>query len=186
MDWTLRTPTITIDDISGDHSELLARDRIATHLESPYWIVPLPIGARRRLGDVIGHSATWSPDGHQLIYASGFDLYVANHDGSAPRKLLGLSDMAFDLTFSPDGHRIRFSLGNPFAGNTSMWEVGINGAGLLLYFLAGITQLGSAVVNGHRTGAISFSSAPTAREQICGHCPNMRPCCDVAHRFRYN
>jgi serine/threonine protein kinase/Tol biopolymer transport system component len=121
---------IVINDISRDHSELLARDIIATEAEVPYWIVPLPIGTRRRLGDVIGHSAAWSPDGHQLVYASGFDLYVANHDGSAPRKLLGLSDVAFDLTFSPDGRRIRFSIGNPFAGNTSIWEVGVDGAGL--------------------------------------------------------
>ena len=121
---------IRIADISKDHSELLAVERIATQLEGPYWIVPLPIGSRRRLGDVIGHSAAWSPDGHQVVYASGFDIYVANHDGSVPRKLVGLSDVAFGLTFSPDGRRIRFTLGDPFSGNTSLWEVRADGTGL--------------------------------------------------------
>ncbi len=121
---------ISIDDISADHSELLARDRVATEQEDPYWIVPLPTGTRRRLGDVAGHSAAWSPDGRQLVYARGFDLYIANHDGSAPRKLLSLPDTASDLTFRPDGSQIRFTLGALFTGNTSLWEARTDGTGL--------------------------------------------------------
>jgi serine/threonine protein kinase len=121
---------IETDDISADHSELLARDHIATEMEDPYWIVPLPTGARRRLGDVAGHSAAWSPDRRQLVYASGFDLYVANHDGSAPRKLLSLPESASDLTFRPDGSQIRFTIGTPFTGNTSLWEARADGTGL--------------------------------------------------------
>jgi serine/threonine protein kinase/Tol biopolymer transport system component len=121
---------MNVEDISKDHSELLAGDRVGTEPEAPYWIVPLPIGTRRRLGDVTGHSAAWSPDGAQLVYANGSDLYVGNHNGSAPRKLLSVSDVAHDLTFSPDGRRIRFTLGNPFTGNTSLWEVRADGIGL--------------------------------------------------------
>jgi eukaryotic-like serine/threonine-protein kinase len=121
---------INIQDISSDHSELLAGDQVGTELEAPYWIVPLPIGTRRRLGDVTGHSAAWSPDGRQLIYANGSDLYVANHDGSAPRKLLSVPDSASDLTFSPDGSLIRFTLGTRFTGNTSLWEARADGTGL--------------------------------------------------------
>ncbi|HXN51762.1 MAG TPA: protein kinase [Candidatus Acidoferrum sp.] len=119
---------ILIDDISFDHSELLARDQVGTEEEDPYWIVPLPVGARRRLGDVSGHSAAWSPDGRQLVYANGSDLYVANHDGTAPQKLAILPGRANYLTFSPDG-RIRFALGVPFTGNTSLWEVRADGTG---------------------------------------------------------
>ena len=40
--------SIDINDISADHSELLAVDRVGTELEDPYWIVPLPTGSRRR------------------------------------------------------------------------------------------------------------------------------------------
>jgi eukaryotic-like serine/threonine-protein kinase len=121
---------IEIDAISSDHSELLARDHVATERDDPYWIVPLPTGTRRRLGDVIGHSATWSPDGRQLLYANGSDLFVGNPDGSASRKLLSLPDSAYDLTFSPDGRRIRFTLGALFTGNTSLWEARADGSGL--------------------------------------------------------
>jgi eukaryotic-like serine/threonine-protein kinase len=122
--------SIEIDAISADHSALLARDHLGTEPEDPYWIVHLPTGTRRRLGDVIGHSATWSPDGRQLIYAHGSDLFVANQDGSASRKLLSLPDSAHYLAFSPDGNRIRFTLGSPFTGNTSMWETRADGTGL--------------------------------------------------------
>src|SRR5437588_640178 len=122
--------SIQTNDISADGSELLARDLVATELEDPFWIVPLPTGTRRRLGGVVGHSAAWSLDGRQLVYANASDLYVASHDGSAPRKLLSLPDRAGNLTFSPDGGRIRFTLGERFTGNSSLWEAHADGTGL--------------------------------------------------------
>src|SRR5262249_30431097 len=122
---------VAISDISSDHSELLVGDRLAgSDREDPYWIVPLPAGAPRRLGEVMAHSAAWSPDGRHLLYANGADLYVADRDGSAPRKLLSLPERAFDLTFSPGGDRIRFTQGEPFTGNTSLWEARVDGTGL--------------------------------------------------------
>ncbi len=122
--------SIEINDISADHSELLARDRIATELEDPYWSVPLPTGSRRRVGDVVGHAAAWTPDRQHLIYANGQDIYIASHDGSGPRKLLSLGERASNLIISPDGNRIRFEIGNPFSGNTALWEARVDGTGL--------------------------------------------------------
>jgi serine/threonine protein kinase/Tol biopolymer transport system component len=122
--------SMTIDDISANHSELLARDRIGTELEDPYWSVPLPTGSRRRLGDVVGHAAVWSPDRQQLIYANGRDIYIANHDGSGPRKLLSLPEIASGIAIAPDGSRMRLVLGNAFSGNTALWDVRIDGTGL--------------------------------------------------------
>jgi eukaryotic-like serine/threonine-protein kinase len=122
--------SIEIDDISADHSELLCRDRTGTELEDPYWSVSLPTGSRRRLGDVVGHAAAWSPDRQQLIYANGPDIYIANHDGSGPHKLLSLPERASSIVIAPDGSRIRFALGNPFSGNTAMWEALVDGTGL--------------------------------------------------------
>jgi serine/threonine protein kinase/Tol biopolymer transport system component len=122
--------SIDINDISADHSELLAVDRIGTEPEDPYWIVPLPTGSRRRLADVVGHAAVWSPDRQHLIYANGPDIYIANHEGSAPRKLLSLPGRASSLIISPDGSRIRFAVGNRFSGNTALWEARVDGSGL--------------------------------------------------------
>jgi Tol biopolymer transport system component len=122
--------SIEINGISADHSELLARDRIATELEDPYWSVPLPTGSRRRVADVVGHAAAWTPDRQHLIYANGQDIYIANHDGSGPRKLLSLPGTASNIIISPDGSRMRFEIGNPFSGNTALWEARVDGTGL--------------------------------------------------------
>jgi Tol biopolymer transport system component len=119
-----------ISDISADRSELLASDNVATESEDPFWIVPLPTGAPRRLGDVMGHAAAWSPNGQQLVYANGSDLYVANRDGTSPRLLMHVPGRAHELTFSPDGVRMRFTLGEPFTGNTALWEARADGTGL--------------------------------------------------------
>jgi eukaryotic-like serine/threonine-protein kinase len=121
---------IQIADISHDHSELLAYDFVGTEAEDQLWIVPLPTGAPRRLGDVRGHGAAWSPDGRQLVYASGVDLYVAIGDGGAPKKLLSAPGRAYDLTFSPDGARIRFTVGDFFTHNLSLWEARADGTEL--------------------------------------------------------
>ena len=122
--------SIEINDISADHSELLARDRIGTEPEDPYWSVPLPTGSRRRLGDVVGHAAAWSPDRQHLLYANGQDIYIANQDGSGSRKLLSLPESASKIIISPDGSRMRFEIGNPFSGNTALWEARGDGTGL--------------------------------------------------------
>jgi serine/threonine protein kinase/Tol biopolymer transport system component len=121
---------IEINAISADHSEILALDRIGTEQEDPYWVVPLPTGPRRRLGDAVGHAAAWSPDQQHLIYANGTDIYIANHDGSGPRKLLSLPGTASNVIISPDGSRIRFAIGNRFSGNAAMWEARADGTGL--------------------------------------------------------
>ena len=45
-------------------------------------------GSPRRLGDITAHDGAFSPDGRQMLFASGNSLYLAKSDGSAPRKLL--------------------------------------------------------------------------------------------------
>ncbi len=75
-------------DISGDHSQMLVLDTVATAPDSKFWSVPLPSGTPRHLGDVNGRDGTWSPDGRHLLFAKGDDIYQANADGSEPRKLV--------------------------------------------------------------------------------------------------
>ncbi len=88
-------------DISPDHSQLLVASFVGTELADPFWIVPLPAGSPRRLGDITGHDATFSPDGRQLIYAKGKDLFLAKSDGSESRKLLTAPGVPNAIKFSP-------------------------------------------------------------------------------------
>ena len=50
--------------------------------EVPIYILPLPAGLPRRVGDILAHDASWSPNGEQIVYARGNELFLAKPDGS--------------------------------------------------------------------------------------------------------
>ena len=104
--------TMSIADISPDRSQLLVNTGEGTGTRvAPFWILPLPTGSLRRLGDIAGSGASWSPDGRQLVFIQGADLYLANADGTGAHLLVSAPGYAFAAAFSPDGKRIRFSVG---------------------------------------------------------------------------
>jgi eukaryotic-like serine/threonine-protein kinase len=117
-------------DISPDHSQLLVIAFVGTESDAPLWVVPLPAGSPRRLGDITGHDGAFSPDGQQLLFANGRSLFLAKSDGSGPRKLLDAAGVPSFPRFSPDGSRIRFSLGDPQRNSSTLWEVKPDGTGL--------------------------------------------------------
>ena len=122
--------SIGISDIAPDHSHLLAADIIGTEAAEQGWILPLPSGPPRRLGEVFGHYAGYSPDGQQIVFARDFDLYLANSEGLNIRKLVSLPGQAFYLVYSLDGRRIRFTLSDPKDNSSSIWEVQSDGSNL--------------------------------------------------------
>jgi len=122
--------SVGISDIAPDHSHLLAADIIGTEAAEPGWILPLPSGPPRRLGEVFGHYAGYSPDGQQIVFARDFDLYLANSEGLNIRKLVSLPGQAFYLVYSPDGRRIRFTISDPKDNSSSLWEVQSDGSNL--------------------------------------------------------
>ena len=73
---------LVIQDISPNRSELLVLPFSGTEAEDPFWLVPLPSGAPRRIGNIQGHSGVISPDGQQILYANGSALFLAKLDGS--------------------------------------------------------------------------------------------------------
>ncbi len=119
-----------INDISADHSQLLVSTTESTgSRETPLWIVPLPAGSPRRVGDIVGRDPTWSPDGRQILFIKASDFYLANADGSRPHRLVSVPASPFDAGFSPDGRRIRFSVHDQ-ANTNSLWEVRSDGSNL--------------------------------------------------------
>jgi len=117
-------------DISPDHTQLLVCSQLGTESEMPFWSLPLPSGAPRRLADGCrgGRGGTWSPNGQHLVFANGSDIYQAKADGSDPRKLITVSGTPFVPHFSPDGARIRFSIEK--SGINSLWEIRADGSDL--------------------------------------------------------
>jgi eukaryotic-like serine/threonine-protein kinase len=121
-------PNVYPTDISRDHSQLLVFERVQTEREFRAWVLPLPTGAPRPMSGLTGHWGTWSPDGQQMLLASGPDLFLAGADGSGAHKLVTLPGTAWYVRYSPDGHHIRFTL---FSKNSvSLYEISAEGTSL--------------------------------------------------------
>lgn len=127
-------PNPSVVDISKDKSELLVQA-----LDGSCWSIPLPAGSPHRLGDVSGRCVLWSPEG-KLLFASGEriasilepsatdGLYLAEHDGSNPRKIATAPGSTGAFSFSPDGSRLRFTVTNPTNWTSAIWEARADGS----------------------------------------------------------
>jgi eukaryotic-like serine/threonine-protein kinase len=121
-------PFPVVTDVSPERSELLVYQQPSTQdADGFYWSVPVPAGSPRKLADVLGHDAVWAPNGN-LVFAKGNDLYIAEHDGSNPRKFATAPDLPGSLSFSPDGTRFRFTVGNALNHTSAIWEAGADGS----------------------------------------------------------
>ena len=121
-------PLNRIGDISPDRSALLTAQ--ITEDDAPLWVLPLPAGTPRRLGGLIGHDGTWSPDGQRILFANGSDLYVARTDGTESRKFASVPGRPHWLRWSPDGSRLRISVFDEKTQSESLWEVRADGTHL--------------------------------------------------------
>lgn len=77
----------------------------------PLWAIPVSGASPRRLGNLFGRAAAWTPTG-KLVFAQGNVLYLAEHDGTKPQKLMTASGPILFIRFSPDGSAMRLTLGD--------------------------------------------------------------------------
>jgi Tol biopolymer transport system component len=112
--------------LSRDGSYLLGAAGDAFVL--PFWAVPLPSGEPRRLG-FEGQDADLFPDG-RILFCLRNDIYVAEKDGSNPRKLLSVDGVPVEPSVSPDGEHAVFTIWAPGRRTISIDEVGTDGSGL--------------------------------------------------------
>jgi len=121
--------------ISPQNTELLFAARMTTAAPGvgevyPLWSVAVPGGQPRRLGALTAQDATWSPDGQEILFASGHDVYRARSDGSEAHRLATLSGAPMWLRFSPDASTIRFTVVDRAANRSEFWEMAADGTGL--------------------------------------------------------
>jgi len=117
---------IQLADISPNGSDLLI-GQFDSPRDVPIYILPLPAGLPRRVGDILAHDASWSPDGEQIVYAHDNELHLAKRDGSESRRLVTLAGRAEWPRWSPDGKILRFTVYDSKTGSQSLWEVASDG-----------------------------------------------------------
>ena len=115
-----------LHDIAPDHGSLLIAEHPQTGTASAFWSLPLPSGTPRRLGEMAGKDAAWSPDGSRLIVTRGPDIYIGRADGSDPHRVLSVKGLALAAGISPDGKRIRYTVFET-SNTLSLWEANVDG-----------------------------------------------------------
>ena len=133
----IRTPfrNAQVLNISPSGAELLVGEGDVIR-ENPLWLVPTLGGTPRRLGNILAHDASFSPDGKKLVYANGGDLFLAKGDGSESHRLIphnpDRSVWAWRPTWSPDGARLRFEFFHMERHVSELWEVDSDGRNIHL------------------------------------------------------
>ena len=128
----LPSPAFSPLSLSPDGSRLLAVE-MQSYGMGPLWSLPLLGGSPRRMGDLVGQDAAWSPDGKSLAYCKGSStVFIAKADGTESRMLVTMKDPAvvYDPVWSPDGKRLRFDVADSRSGYPLIWEVSVDGTGL--------------------------------------------------------
>ena len=112
-------PNPGLDDISPSGSELF----VGSYVEPgpfPYWMVPLSGAPPRRVGDLRAHDVHPSPDGRQIVYVIKSDVFVSKADGGDARRIATFPEKVPSYAvWAPDGRRLRFSVSDFRAGETS-------------------------------------------------------------------
>jgi eukaryotic-like serine/threonine-protein kinase len=119
-----------ITDISPDRSEYLASNPVAFQSDDPIWLAPFPTGSPRRLGDIVGHGATWSHDGEKIVYARDHDLFLVSKDGTGSQKIKTVDGRPYWIRWSPDEKTLRFSLLDQKTNSNSLWQISVDGTDL--------------------------------------------------------
>jgi eukaryotic-like serine/threonine-protein kinase len=122
--------SMRILSVSANGSSLLVADQPGTAFDGPLWALPVLGGLPRRLGDAVGHAASWSPDGTRLVYAKGNDLFLAKADGTESRDLASLPGWPLSPQWAPDGSVLRLTIQDPKTNATTLWEISADGKNL--------------------------------------------------------
>jgi DNA-binding winged helix-turn-helix (wHTH) protein/Tol biopolymer transport system component len=111
-------------DVSPDGSTLLLISQVGgMGPADSLWSLRLLGGPHHYLANAV--SATWSPDGESIAYATASgDICVMRSDGSEAHRVASPGVYVKFMTWSPDGGAIRFSK------EGILWEISSNGSNL--------------------------------------------------------
>jgi Tol biopolymer transport system component len=121
-----------INDIDSSGTQLLVNAGNADgEADGPLAVMPVlggtprPIGGLSVRGAGFWQVAAWSPDMSSVAYVNGAELRIAAGDGSGSRTLVTAPGRVSCPRWSPDGTRLRYSV-----GTSEIWEVHADGSGV--------------------------------------------------------
>jgi Tol biopolymer transport system component/DNA-binding winged helix-turn-helix (wHTH) protein len=125
---TLQTPftNTMMAGVMPDGSGLLVGEFHHVNMPAQVWLLPLPTGAPRRLGDLVVDSLRPFPQG--LVFSKQGGVYEAAADGSQVRQILTADGTATDLAVSPDSRKISFTVTNWQTARSRIWIANRDGS----------------------------------------------------------
>jgi len=123
-------PSAQLLDVSAAYGMLAAENTPGPSSEQPIWLSPLQGGAAKRFGATVGQKAVWSPDGQHVLIVKGSSLMVTDAAGGFAKELVTVPGTPYYPRYSPDGQRIRFSVGDLAQNTSTIWEVRSDGSSL--------------------------------------------------------
>lgn len=132
-------PNAYVTDATPDGRLLLiVRDSCKTSdvqgIQGPIWELTLGSGLTRRLGDLNGMDASYSPDSRRIALSRWDELWIANRDGSEAHRVAHLPGGTVTVHWSPDGKRLLFSLQSNTEWRYPLWAAEIE-SGKVMPFL---------------------------------------------------
>jgi Tol biopolymer transport system component len=118
-------------DLSPQGSEFLAGRSFSEQDDGELWVVPLG-GSPQRIGKLRASSAQWSRDMRQIAFTQVENVFIANADGSEPKRVASVPGQVTQVRWSPDGKTLRFTQTNFHDGEflQQIWEVAKSGSNL--------------------------------------------------------
>jgi len=125
--------TMSILDISPDGSEflLVQGDLNDETQRGTIWTMPVLGGAAKRLGNITGRGASYSPDGKLIAFNEKESVYLCDTDGQNMREIWNTHHMVpGNPVFSPDSKKIRVTVSRSTLENdlTRIWELNVDGS----------------------------------------------------------
>ena len=122
-------PGLFLSGVSADGAKLLVAPATTKDGPFPLKIMDLPSGSLQSVDGIECSDVSWAPGG-KIICARDQDVFLSDPDGSHQHRLVSASGLVFHMRFSPDGARLRFSVGGRMTSQSTIWEAQAGGTGL--------------------------------------------------------
>ena len=124
------TTPLYLTDVSADGAKLLVA-RGTNQFKGPFFlkVMDLASGSLQELNGLDVSDASWAPGG-RIVFAKDNDIFLVDPDGTHQRKLLTAAGRVGFMRFSPDGTRLRFTVGTKLTSEYSIWEALADGSNL--------------------------------------------------------